>query len=167
MKKKGGSTFSADAVVPYDVVETYVPIMQEQTFNGAFEIYLNVTDQMQRLKYLFWKSYILIIIIVFLLTTLIISFSLKIDKSAKEREKLILKLQTTLDEVKTLQGFLPICANCKKIRDDKGYWNQIEGYIQRHTEAEFSHGMCPECSDELYGKEDWYIEMKNKKNKKE
>ena len=167
MEKKGGKTFSEDAVVPFDVVETYVPIMQEQIFNGAFEIYLNVTDQMQRLKYLFWKSYILIIIIVFLLTTLIISFSLKIDKSAKEREKLILKLQTTLDEVKTLQGFLPICANCKKIRDDKGYWNQIEGYIQKHSDAKFSHSMCPECSDELYGKEDWYIEMKNKKNKKE
>lgn len=166
MEKKGGRTLSEDAVVPFDVVETYVPIMKEQIFNGAFEIYLNVTDQMQRLKYLFWKSYTLIIISVFLLTTLIIFFSLKIDKSAKERKKLILKLQTTLDEVKTLQGFLPICANCKKIRDDKGYWNHIEGYIQRHTEAKFSHGMCPECLDELYGKEDWYIEMKNKKKKK-
>ena len=163
MEKKGGITFSEDAVVPFDVVETYVPIMQEQTFNGAFEIYLNVTDQMQRLKYLFWKSYILIIIIVLFLTALIIFFLLKIDKSAKEREELILKLQITLDEVKTLQGFLPICANCKKIRDDKGYWNQIEGYIQTHSDAKFSHGMCPECSDELYGKEDWYIEMKKKK----
>ncbi len=75
-------------------------------------------------------------------------------------------LQKTLSEVKTLRGFLPICASCKKIRDDKGYWNQIEGYIQKHSEAQFSHGMCPECSYELYGKEDWYIEMKNEEKQK-
>jgi len=67
------------------------------------------------------------------------------------------------DKVKTLSGLLPICASCKKIRDDKGYWKQIEGYIQEHSNAEFSHGMCPECSDKLYGSEDWYIEMKKKK----
>ncbi len=50
-------------------------------------------------------------------------------------------------EVKTLSGLLPICASCKKIRDDKGYWNQIESYIHKHSEAEFSHGICPECMD--------------------
>ena len=65
-----------------------------------------------------------------------------------------------------MRGLLPICSHCKKIRDDKGYWNQIEGYIQTHSEAKFSHGMCPECSDELYGKEDWYIEMKKEKSQK-
>nr|MDA3791933.1 hypothetical protein [Desulfobacula sp.] len=82
-------------------------------------------------------------------------------KIEKERESIIVKLQNSLAEIKTLSGLLPICASCKKIRDDKGYWNQIEGYIQKHSDAQFSHGMCPECSDELYGKEDWYIEMKN------
>ena len=71
------------------------------------------------------------------------------------------------EEIKTLNGLLPICSNCKKIRDDKGYWNQIEEYIQRHSEAKFSHGLCPECSDKLYGNEDWYIEMKKKKRQKE
>lgn len=54
------------------------------------------------------------------------------------------------DEVKVLRGFLPICASCKKIRDDKGYWNQIESYIQDHSEAKFSHGICPECANKLY-----------------
>ena len=54
------------------------------------------------------------------------------------------------EEIKTLKGFLPICANCKKIRDDKGYWNQIESYIQKHSEAEFSHSICPECAKKLY-----------------
>ena len=88
-------------------------------------------------------------------------------KIKNEREKIIKELQDALDEVKMLSGLLPICAHCKKIRDDKGYWNNLEGYIQTHSDAKFSHGMCPECSDEFYGNEDWYIEMKNKKKKKE
>jgi hypothetical protein len=60
------------------------------------------------------------------------------------------QLQTALENVKTLRGFIPICASCKKIRDDKGYWNQIEVYIREHSEAEFSHGICPECMKKLY-----------------
>jgi hypothetical protein len=67
-------------------------------------------------------------------------------------------------ENRSLKGLLPICANCKKIRDDKGYWNQIESYIQTHSEAEFTHGICPECSERLYGDQDWYINFKKKKN---
>ena len=69
----------------------------------------------------------------------------------KEREKLIIKLQEALDNIKTLKGLLPICANCKKIRDDKGYWNQLEAYIRDHSEAEFSHSICPPCVEKLYG----------------
>lgn len=63
-----------------------------------------------------------------------------------ERDKVIGELQKALSEVKTLRGFLPICAYCKKIRDDKGYWNQIEAYIRDRSEAEFSHGICPDCA---------------------
>ncbi|GAB4339958.1 MAG: hypothetical protein Kow0089_13280 [Desulfobulbaceae bacterium] len=59
-------------------------------------------------------------------------------------------LEEALSQVKQLSGFLPICASCKKIRDDKGYWNQIESYIREHSEAEFSHSICPECAAELY-----------------
>ena len=62
-----------------------------------------------------------------------------------EREKLIVELQDALAEVKTLRGFIPICASCKKIRDDAGYWQQIENYIQDRSEAQFSHGLCPDC----------------------
>ena len=54
------------------------------------------------------------------------------------------------NEIKTLKGFLPICASCKKIRDDKGYWTQIESYIRDHSEAEFSHSLCPDCMKKLY-----------------
>ena len=68
----------------------------------------------------------------------------------EERELLIKELQNALAKVKTLSGFIPICASCKKIRDDKGYWNQIEAYISEHSEAEFSHSLCPECLQKLY-----------------
>ena len=60
------------------------------------------------------------------------------------------ELQKALDDVRTLRGIIPICANCKKIRDDQGYWNQVEAYVRDHTEAEFSHSICPECMKELY-----------------
>lgn len=67
-----------------------------------------------------------------------------------EREELIAQLQDALAEIKTLSGLLPICANCKKIRDDKGYWQQIEEYIGDHSDAKFSHSICPECMAKLY-----------------
>ncbi len=67
-----------------------------------------------------------------------------------EREKLIADLQGALSKVKLLSGFLPICASCKKIRNDKGYWTQVEEYIRDHSEAEFSHGLCPECAKRIY-----------------
>jgi hypothetical protein len=64
---------------------------------------------------------------------------------------LVHDLQKALSEVKTLKGIFPICASCKKIRDDKGYWNQVEVYIRDRSEAEFSPGICPDCMKKLYG----------------
>jgi len=72
------------------------------------------------------------------------------------------QLQQALDKVKVLSGMLPICASCKKIRDDKGYWNQLEVYIESHSEALFSHGLCPECADKLYGGQSWYKSRQKK-----
>jgi PAS domain S-box-containing protein len=63
----------------------------------------------------------------------------------QEREKLIVKLQDALEKIKTLRGLLPMCAWCKKIRDDKGYWNKVEDYLREHSDATFTHGICPEC----------------------
>jgi HAMP domain-containing protein len=60
------------------------------------------------------------------------------------------ELQTALDTIKTLHGIIPICASCKKIRDDQGSWNQLETYISQHTEADFTHGICPDCAKRLY-----------------
>lgn len=95
-----------------------------------------------------------------------------VRKQAEAKKKsLIAELQKTLKEVNTLSGLLPICSSCKKNRDDKGYWNRIEEYIQNHSDAQFSHGLCDECSDRLYGHEDWYqkwkqIKSSRKHNKK-
>ena len=55
-----------------------------------------------------------------------------------------------LEEIKTLRGLVPICAKCKSVRDDSGFWQSIEIYVSEHSEAEFSHSLCPECKDELY-----------------
>ncbi|MBC8175915.1 MAG: response regulator [Deltaproteobacteria bacterium] len=67
-----------------------------------------------------------------------------------ELERTNKELKEALDTINILHGILPICANCKKIRDDKGSWNQIEAYITEHSQAEFSHGICPECATKLY-----------------
>jgi PAS domain S-box-containing protein len=82
-------------------------------------------------------------------------------RAEEEREELITTLQQTLTEVKTLSGLLPICANCKKVRDDSGYWQQIESYVSRHSQAQFSHGICPDCMKKLYPEEYERLRLKN------
>jgi PAS domain S-box-containing protein len=73
-------------------------------------------------------------------------------KAETERDELILELQAALDKIKQLSGLLPICSKCKKIRDDKGYWHHLENYIHEHSEADFTHSVCPDCLQE-YSKE--------------
>ncbi len=107
-------------------------------------------------------------IAVFILITIFVFLMEKIRK--KIQQTLIeanMNLQKSLEEVNVLSGLLPICSKCKKIRDDSGYWNQIERYISKHSEAKFSHSMCPECSDEYYGNDEWYKKMKIRKKQKE
>jgi PAS domain S-box-containing protein len=71
-------------------------------------------------------------------------------KADEEREELVRELREALARVKSLSGMLPICASCKKIRDDAGYWTQVEAYLMKFTDAHFSHGLCPECAAKLY-----------------
>jgi PAS domain S-box-containing protein len=73
-------------------------------------------------------------------------------KAEDERERLIAELQEALGKIKTLRGLIPICSSCKKARDDAGFWHQVEKYIRDHSEADFSHGICPECAKNLYPK---------------
>lgn len=79
-----------------------------------------------------------------------IRYAIEHKRAQQERERLISELREALAKVKNLSGLLPMCASCKKIRDDKGYWNQLEAYIRDHSEADFSHGICPECAKKLY-----------------
>ncbi len=67
-----------------------------------------------------------------------------------DRERLVVELQNALAQVKTLGGLLPICSGCKKTRDDKNYWHQVDSYISEHTNATFTHGMCPDCIKKWY-----------------
>ncbi len=78
--------------------------------------------------------------LIFIFAGFIIVNTQRIEKDLKESQK----------DVKILTDFLPICANCKKIRDDKGYWNQVEKYISAHSKIKFTHGLCPECTAKLY-----------------
>ncbi len=75
-------------------------------------------------------------------------------RAEAEREALITRLEQALAQVTTLQGLLPICSHCKKIRDDDGYWQEVEQYISQHSSADFSHGVCPDCARKHYG--DYY-----------
>ena len=93
----------------------------------------------------------------------ILSFGLESSRNRYYQDLLNEKkmLEGALIEVKKLKGLLPICSFCKRIRDDKGYWNQIESYIHQHSEAEFSHGICPECAKKHYSEFDLYGENKS------
>ena len=70
-----------------------------------------------------------------------------------ELEQINNELKKSLETIKTLKGLIPICANCKMIRNDEGYWQQLEVYIKAHSEAEFTHGICPECEKKMFGRE--------------
>jgi hypothetical protein len=143
--------------VPVDVVETYVPLMSDGIFRGAFEIYYDLTARKQQLDKLLSRSSAVVFIIALglFLSVIVILFIenksiFKRKQAEKEREKLITELQDAAARIRTLGGLLPICSNCKNIRDDQGYWKQIESYIRDHSEAEFTHSLCPVCAKKLY-----------------
>ncbi len=81
-----------------------------------------------------------------------------LNQKLREKAK---ALEEALAEIKTLRGILPICSQCKKIRDDKGLWEEVESYISEHSDADFTHSICPECEKELYGNENWYKKWKD------
>ena len=85
---------------------------------------------------------------------------IKYKKALEELERTHAELKNATEKIKVLSGLLPICASCKNIRNPEGHWENIESYINTHSEAEFSHGLCPECSEEIYGHETWYVKMR-------
>ena len=91
---------------------------------------------------------------------LILAWNRMLKREMARRKVLIKQLEKALAEIKTLEGIMPICSSCKKIRDDEGYWNRIETYIEKHSGASFSHSMCPECAEKFYSQEKWYQKRK-------
>ena len=140
-----------------DVVETYIPLMSDGEFLGAFEIYYNITDRKKQMDRTVSRSSNLLFSLALVLAIVVVMLLLKENNAIAERKRseedqksLIVELQKALAEVKTLSGMLPICASCKKVRDDKGYWQQIESYILDHSDAKLSHNICPACARKLY-----------------
>ena len=92
-------------------------------------------------------------------------YSIALKESLTEREKLISELQDALARIKTLRGFVPICSYCKKIRNDKNYWEHLEAYISERSEAEFTHSICPECSSKVMAEFSKMKKIKRKQKK--
>lgn len=161
-----------------DTVETYVPIMHGKKFIGALEIYYDVTPQTTviRNNIILFNTLTIGLFSTFLLICLVVI--LKLDKyivekkmsqdflkmtnldlkreieqrlsAEKAKEDLILELEDALVKLKILKGLVPICSFCKNIRNDSGFWEQMESYIEKHSDAEFSHGLCPDCAAKHY-----------------
>jgi hypothetical protein len=143
--------------VKVDVVETYVPIIAAGQiaagqFRGAFEIYLDITENLRKLNNLLFRLHVSVAILLTLLLGVVLFIARRADlsflrqeKADAEKRELITELRKALEEVKTLRGIIPICSYCKQIRDDKGMWNKLELYIHEHSDAQFSHGICPKC----------------------
>jgi hypothetical protein len=91
-----------------------------------------------------YNFFVVGIILIYLYTSYLVEYTSRNNFSVSAQ------LMESISEIHQLSGLLPICASCKKIRDDKGYWNQMETYISTHSEADFSHGICPDCAHELY-----------------
>jgi len=119
----------------------------------AFTFYISVYGLSNLIGHFFKIISFYLIYKAIIETGLVRPYDLLFRNLKKSEEALIEErdnLRKALSEVKKLSGLLPICASCKKVRDDKGYWNQIEAYIRDHSEADFSHGICPECAKKLY-----------------
>ncbi len=107
---------------------------------------MSTSFELAKYNIIIWPTCIIVIFAAFMLDILFRSIFVQMN----ERKKLIIEIQDSIATVKILRGLLPICCSCKKVRDDKGYWSQIENYITEHSEAEFSHGLCPDCLEKLY-----------------
>ena len=128
------------------------------TFAVAAYLISSVYDLLEKLvdfsrKHETWELDEFVTVFIFLVFALLIYTIRRLREINDLKNKLgvrNIELEKALSEVKRLRGILPICANCKKIRDDAGYWHQVEMYVTDHTDAEFSHSICPDCMKKLY-----------------
>lgn len=141
---------------PADVMETYVPMTKDGSLIGILEIYYDITEENTKLRNLIRRSSSALFAMMLVLVVLVVISTVRANRNIqqrrrieKERENLIVQLQDALASVKTLKGLLPICAWCKKIRDDDGYYTSVEEYIENHLDAKITHGICQECQATL------------------
>jgi hypothetical protein len=143
---RGAGTYRA--ITPFDHVERTFAI--RRVSGQPFFILVGLADR----DYLAdWRRDVAQEVMeVLLFTCLTLVASWMVHRAWVRQQAVHARLEALLAEVKTLGGMLPICSHCKKIRDDKGYWNQIEAYLNEHTDAEFTHGICPDCAKEVFPK---------------
>lgn len=131
------------------VVETYIPIVERNNVIGVFELYTDVTSFNQDIVQIVERTIVslaAILLFVFGCSFLVISKVTQLLKNTQqELADKVCQLEEALTKVRQLEGIIPICSYCKKIRDDGKSWHQLENYISSHSEAKFSHGICPEC----------------------
>lgn len=139
-------------LVETSLAVTYVPIMRSSSFSGIIKIYYDITKAKGRYDKIRSDAVVLVIILASGLMILVFITSFKASKIINERaqilgerEELILELREALAKVKTLRGLLPVCSVCNKIRNDRGDWIYVDVYITEHSEAEITHGYCPQC----------------------
>lgn len=144
------------------VVTVFLPIMTGMFAVEYFrpDLVVPYESLTQRFTDVFFTCVISTAVIFFVLNLILSSYDRdrrELDRSNRLLEekmndlsRINVELEDALDRVDTLSGLLPICSSCKKVRDDEGYWNQIENYIRKHSRASFTHGICPECAKRLY-----------------
>lgn len=135
-----GLTWMAVTIIPSAIIIFFPDTFNAYSYKDSFRIALFI-------------AIFLSLILSFFLESLRAHFSSRLEKQNS-------MLQNALSDVKKLSGLLPICSHCKKIRDDSGYWNQIESYIDERSEAKFSHSICPECAEKYYPDLDIYDDEK-------
>ena len=146
--QSGRSIGTYRAVTPFDHIQRTFAI--RRVSGHPFFILVGLADR----DYLAdWRQDVALEVLeVLLFTCLILAASWMVRRAWVRQQAVQARLEALLAEVRTLGGMLPICSHCKKIRDDKGYWNQIEAYLNEHTDAEFTHGICPDCAKEVFPK---------------
>ena len=101
--------------------------------------------------YFYQTTWFFVVCAIVLIVVLVLLYRLRVARLLEREKELRKRVNEAVAQLKILGGLIPICSNCKKIRDDKGYWNQLEQYLKEHSEAQFTHGICPECYELLYG----------------
>jgi hypothetical protein len=144
--RSGRSAGTYRAVTPFDHIQRTFAI--RRVAGQPFYILVGLADRDYLAE---WRRDVAQEVLeVLLFTCLTLFASWMVHRAWVRQQAVHAHLEALLAEVKTLGGMLPICSHCKKIRDDKGYWNQIEAYLNEHTDAEFTHGICPDCAKEVF-----------------